>query len=351
MSDHHHPHDGNAEPIPLEGETWAPPAEDDNAATASANSGLRYVFLGKDGLRAGWSLLIFLALVVGCAMLSFFTLRTLHIKPPVGEKVNGVIEGLPSGTLFSHGIMLVILLAISLLMSVIERRRFGVYGLDALTGHRIKQFVVGLFWGLVMLSLLVFTLKATGFLVFDGFALSGSAAFLYGLKWAGAFLLVGLAEEYMLRGYLQFTLSRGIAGILGDSAHRKAIGFWIAALFFAFIFGLGHKNNPGESPLGLIMAGMVSLVFCLSLWRTGSLWWAVGWHAAWDWAESYLYGVADSGTMSKGHLINSHAVGAPLMSGGTTGPEGSIFVIPILILTALIIVFTLRPESWPSNQE
>src|ERR1700745_2783677 len=30
------------------------------------------------------------------------------------------------------------------------------------------------------------------------------------------------------------------------------------------------------------------LLFCLSLWLTKSLYWAVGLHAGWDWSQSYL---------------------------------------------------------------
>src|SRR5208282_1390693 len=103
------------------------------------------------------------------------------------------------------------------------------------------------------------------------------------------------------------------------------------------LFGLGHGKNPGESPIGLLGAGLVSLVFCFSLWRTGSLWWAIGFHASWDWAQSFLYGVADSGWMAEHHLLATHPVGKPILSGGATGPEGSIFVLVILGLITLII--------------
>ena len=83
------------------------------------------------------------------------------------------------------------------------------------------------------------------------------------------------------------------------------------------------------------------MVFCLSLWRTGSLWWAIGFHAAWDWAESFLYGVSDSGTVIQNHLLNTHPLGRPIYSGGLTGPEGSLLVLPILALTAAVILLTL----------
>jgi hypothetical protein len=98
----------------------------------------------------------------------------------------------------------------------------------------------------------------------------------------------------------------------------------------------------------LLSAGLGSIVFCLSLWRTGSLWWAIGFHASWDWAQSFLYGVADSGLMIEHHLLGTHPLGPPLMSGGTTGPEGSIFVLPLLAVISLIIMFTL-PHTGCAN--
>ena len=157
-------------------------------------------------------------------------------------------------------------------------------------------------------------------------------------------MLVGFFEEYLTRGYLQYTLTRGLAGIYEwafKTPHSGALGFWTAAIILSTLFGLGHSKNPGESPIGLLSAGLSAMVFCLSLWRTGSLWWAIGFHAAWDWAQSFLYGVADSGLMAQHHLLATHPVGKPVFSGGTTGPEGSVFVLAILAVVVLIILFTL----------
>ena len=119
------------------------------------------------------------------------------------------------------------------------------------------------------------------------------------------------------------------------------MGFWTSAVIFSILFGLGHKGNPGESPIGLLSAGVIGMVFCLSLWRTRSLWWAIGFHASWDWAQSFLYGVADSGAMVQHHFLATHPVGRPILSGGVTGPEGSILILPIQALVCLIILFTL----------
>jgi hypothetical protein len=181
-------------------------------------------------------------------------------------------------------------------------------------------------------------------LVFDERLLFGPAVIRYGLLWFAGFLLVGSAEEVYLRGYLQFTLTRGLSGIyrrLFGTLHADAFGFWTAAAVLSVLFGAGHASNPGESPLGIIAAGLVGLVFCLSLWRTGSLWWAIGFHAAWDWAQSYLYGVADSGLAVQGHLFATHPAGPTYLSGGPTGPEGSVFLIPVLAVAVAAIVYTL----------
>jgi len=91
----------------------------------------------------------------------------------------------------------------------------------------------------------------------------------------------------------------------------------------------------------MFSAGLIGLAFCLSIWRTGSLWWAIGFHAAWDWAQSFLYGVADSGILVQGRLFATHPVGRPVLSGGLTGPEGSVFILPTVALAAVVIQLTL----------
>jgi membrane protease YdiL (CAAX protease family) len=75
------------------------------------------------------------------------------------------------------------------------------------------------------------------------------------------------------------------------------------------------------------------MVFCYALWRTGSLWWGIGFHATWDWAQSYLFGVADSGNISVGRLFITHPQGKTILSGGADGPEGSLFASLALLFT------------------
>ena len=329
-----------------------PPGE--TAAPASAlpspqPSTLRNIFIGKDGLRAGWSLLIFISMLVTIALSARSIVHKIH--PSAGNTPQAIQYEMskPNVLLLGEGIQFLAILFVTWVMSWIERRPNSAYGLGG--SRKAPYFFAGLGWGVVCLSLLVFTLWKSGLLVIESRQLFGSDAVRYGAIWLLGFLLVGLFEEYLTRGFVQYTLTRGFAGLyewIFKTPHSRALGFWTAALLMSLLFGLGHGSNPGESPIGLLSAGLAGLVFCLSLWRTGSLWWAIGFHTAWDWSQSFLYGVADSGLMVQHHLLATHPVGKPILSGGTTGPEGSIYILAIFGVICLIIFLTLRRTSPPT---
>jgi membrane protease YdiL (CAAX protease family) len=146
-------------------------------------------------------------------------------------------------------------------------------------------------------------------------------------------VIVGLFEEFLLRGYSQFTLGRGI-------------GFWPAALVLSSVFGLIHLRNEQEHWPGLLAAAFIGLFFCVTLRRTGNLWFAVGFHAAWDWGETFFYSVPDSGMTSPGHLLSSSLRGPAWLSGGVTGPEASLLCFAVIGLTWVLFA-KLYPE--PAN--
>jgi uncharacterized protein len=254
-------------------------------------------------------------ILVAVSFLLNLVIRLL-VHPHVPPK--GAIS--PSFSLFQEGFAVVLVALATSIMALVEKRSAAFYGYEG--SARAVRFFSGLFWGFVAISTLVGTLWKLGYLVFDGRSLSGGQAWQYAAEWGLMFLLTGLFEESLLRGYLQYTIGRGL-------------GFWWCALGLSFLFGFIHGTNPGESPVGLFSAGAVGLVFCLSLWYTGSLWWAVGCHAAWDWGESYFYGTSDSGLVVQGHLLTEHPAGKLILSGGATGPEGSILVFAVLAALAL----------------
>lgn len=277
---------------------------------------VHWVFVGADGIRAGWGALLFVLLYL---VFIFFTGWAL--RPFIREARHATVLPVRLALITEFAQFLPTILA-TMIMAFIERRSPLAYGYQGKA--KAVRFVSGLVWGFVALSGFVFVLWKARLLSFDGELLHGVSILKYALGWGLMFLAVAVFEESTMRGYLQFTLTRGI-------------GFWWGALLLSLLFGFSHGTNPGETPVGLFSAAGIGLVFCLSLWYTGSLWWAVGFHASWDWAESYFYGTSDSGLVVQGHLLGEHPIGQKLWSGGTTGPEGSILVLALLPVIALLM--------------
>lgn len=274
------------------------------------SGGLRRVFVGEQGLRVGWSVLLFAAI--------YFCLEAALVAA-LGHFFRVDPESpIPlSLALLGESAQILIVFIATLIMARIERQRLLSYGYT--DNHKLVRLVSGMVWGFLCLSVLIGVLWKAGLLVFDGRVLTGFTAWQFALGWGFVFVLVGFFEESLLRGYAQYTLSRGI-------------GFWWAALLLSIAFLLGHVGNDGETSLGLLEVFVAGFYFCISLWYTKSLWWAVGFHAGWDWAQSYFYGTPDSGLLISSHLLTTHPSGNPLWSGGTAGPEGSILILPLVTL-------------------
>ena len=156
-------------------------------------------------------------------------------------------------------------------------------------------------------------------------------------RWAGiyalVFIVVALKEEFLARGYWLVTFSAGI-------------GFWPAAIASSAAFGYGHHGNSGEDWVGLFNAGAFGLFACFLQRRTGNLWMPIGLHMAFDCGETYFYGVANSGHVLAGHLLNSSSFGPTWLSGGTVGPEGSVLCTLLIVMVWLICTAWLRDVKY-----
>jgi uncharacterized protein len=210
------------------------------------------------------------------------------------------------------------------LMARLEGCHFGDFGLPAKTAFG-RNFWVGALWGLGSLTVFLFLLRILGAFSFGDLAQHGTRILKFAFFWAVFFLIAAFFEDFLLRGYSQWVLSRGM-------------NFWPAAAVLSVLFGVIHLRNPGETYIGIAGVVAIGLFFCLTLWRTGTLWWAIGFHMAWDWGESFLYSVPDSGGMVPGHLLNSSLNGPEWLTGGSVGPEGSYLV--FALLAALWILFS-----------
>jgi hypothetical protein len=336
------------------------------APEGEAYRGLRWIFIGSQGLRAGWSVAAFILLL----LLFAFAIGTVFSR---AHLIGGRETFTARSGFFSELVGFLGMLGAAAIVALIEHRRILDYNL---TGpRRVSHFVSGLVAGFAALSALVGALAWGGWLHFGPIALSGHQIFTYAGLWGCVFLLVGCVEEGTMRCFLLYTLTRGInfwwaLGLIGAICIDLVVrgkgqgiwgvyviaalglipcfllhlrkspvsGFWQAAWVTSTFFGFGHTGNNGENWIGIFTAAFVGFVFCVSVKVTGSAWWAIGCHAAWDWAETYFYGAADSGNVATGHYLTTSPVGNTLWSGGADGPEGSLLVLPIILLLLAVLL-------------
>lgn len=279
------------------------------------------VFIGPYGLRAGWRFVLFACIVAA-------------LLAGLSAGVHGAARGHSDAAgLAGNWTGITAAVAAMWAMGLVEHRTVWSYGFAAADGGR--NLAAGLLTGVVGLSALMGLLTLAGAYRPGPPVLHGPDAILWGLYWAALFAGVGLSEEALTRGYALFSLSQGI-------------GFWPAAAILSALFGAGHLGNNGEEWIGIGNAMLVGMVLAYSVKWSGSLWWAIGYHAAWDWSESYLFGVADSGSKAPHHLLSGNPVGAGWLSGGSVGPEGSVLAIPILLGLVLAARLTTRRRENPS---
>jgi hypothetical protein len=278
--------------------------------------------MSPQGLRAGWRLLIFFALVALLSGAAYLLQKTVVHNFGTDFSATNVILS----ETFTFGIVLIA----TAIMGKFEHRRFADYGLPPRKALG-KQFWAGALWGFVMLSFIVAMMAATHAYSPGGLALSPLGVAKFGLLWALGFLLVGLFEEFTFRGYMQFTLTTGL-------------GFWPAAAITCLIFAGLHLGNPGENWIGAVEIVLIALFLCLALRRTGNLWFAIGWHMAFDWGESFFYSTPNSGLRATGHMLNASLMGSKWFSGGSVGPEASVFDL-VVTIAGILLLARIYPEA------
>jgi hypothetical protein len=266
-----------------------------------------------------WGLLVFI-LIAGS--LGYVFLFAVPFGPPTPFDASRDAQ-----IFWAEGKLMLIVLGSTAVMAAIERKDFRSYGLGG--PRTLPRFSSGGFWGVALMSALAGCLIAARQVAIEGRLLGAGDIPTYAAAYAAAFVIAAIAEEALYRGYAQATLAR-------------LVGFWPAAILLSLTFGLVHLGNTGESSIAVANAVAAGIVLCLCLRLSGSLWWGIGFHAAWNWAQSFVFGAPASGYLIEKRVLQWQAAGDPFWSGGLSGPEGSALALPILCIAAMIVAATFR---------
>lgn len=291
--------------------------------TAAKN--LRWAFIGADGFRAGWRFLVF----AGIYILSGYPVFAL-----VGRFYDFSDTGFtPADLLVAKVADGLSLLVISLVLARLEKHRAAWFGLAFEKGI-FRLFGMGSLFAAITVTLLMLIPWACGYVSFDGLTAHGVDLWKYLGLWLAAMLVAGFAEELLFRGYILSCLSRGL-------------GFWPAALGLSVLFGVAHLNKPMENVPDILNIVLLGLLLCYSVRRTGSLWFGIGFHAAFNLFALGLYGSPNTGAGGQPlehHILDTHVAGPAWLTGGPQGLEAS-WLLPLLILAMFGLLHRLYPQD------
>jgi membrane protease YdiL (CAAX protease family) len=288
---------------------------------------MRRIFFNSRGLRAGWRLLIFIGIFAGLAFLdNWIVPKAFHLKerPPLD----------PVGFISDELQALIQVLVATWIMARIERRPLRNYGIPVRNAFGC-DFWVGLAWGMASTSSLVGLIAAFGGYRIGGLAIHGGALWYFLGVWIIADLLIGFSEELQFRAYLLATLADGI-------------GFWAASILLSIGFGALHYFlKPHERWEDFASTGLLGLFVCLTLRRTGTLAFAIGFHAAFDLANLFVWSGQNAGEYAVGHLLETRWQGPQWLTGGRLGPEASWMVFVVIALMFGVFDRLYRTKKFP----
>src|SRR5947207_4913235 len=294
-------------------------------------SRIKGLFVGPDGLRHGWRFLIFAAAIFLVVRFLeqpaiIFLAAKLHVDPGALSAPSIIVSG---------AFDLIVILIVTGVVARFEHRRIDSYRLpinEAFGGF----FRNGAIAGFATIAFVGVGMLIMGGMSIQGIALRGSDLVTSPLLWLVAMLFVGLTEEYFFRGYALQSLWRGA-------------GFWPAALITTALFAGLHLVKPHENAIDIGMIFALGLIICISIRITRSLWWAVGWHAAFDFGQLFIIGTRNGGSVPQGRLFDVTFPGPAWITGGELGTEASYFMIPAVLGTLIYVIWFLRPRSRTSQ--
>ncbi|GAB7092639.1 hypothetical protein JCM18237_29100 [Halorubrum luteum] len=220
----------------------------------------------------------------------------------------------------------------------IDRRRFSDYGL------RIdRDWWIDLGFGLALgvgLQAAVFAVGWTAgwFTVVGAFRAPGS----FLPAFAGLlvlFLVVGVYEELLVRGWLLTNLAEGFrfAG--------RGPAVLVALVLSSGVFGLLHAGNPGATPLSIAVISLAGVLLAAGYLLTGELAIPIGIHVTWNLAQGGLFGHGVSGLDVTVTVLATETTGPALWTGGGFGPEGGLLGLFAVGLGCVAVVAWVRART------
>lgn len=229
-------------------------------------------------------------------------------------------------TLLSEILMILVVI---LYCRFVEKRRTDTLGFRK--RGMISQYVLGILGGFLFFTIAYLLCVLTGSIHFDG--LADHIAPLYIIGYLAGYMIQGMAEEVLCRGYLFVSLTR-----------RHSL--WYSALLSAVFFATLHGMNPGLSVLAILNLVLFGVFAALLLVKYENIWIVGAFHSIWNFVQGNLYGIQVSGNSLQQSVFGSTCNRSQaIMNGGAFGMEGGLAVTLVLGAGVAYLLWALQREG------
>ena len=244
----------------------------------------------------------------------------------------GEDQGAPLTLILRSALSIVLVLGlVYLFRSRIDRRPWSGMALPVPNGRRLLELTAGFGLGAAMLAVVFLIEWSAGWVTVVGYEASENgtgSALRFVTAGLIAMMATGFAEELIFRGY--FFQNVG-----------ERLPIWTAVLLMSLPFALIHFQNSGFSLTYVVGVVIISAFWVQTRLVTGALWFAIGWHIAWNFMQYDVLGVAAAEEPSfGGALLHVEQTGPILLVGEGNSIEGGLAVVGVLAV-ALALTFII----------
>lgn len=186
----------------------------------------------------------------------------------------------------------------------------------------LREYLWGILIGAFLLSATVGICALQGNVQIEKSAFSVPVWLLF----LAGYLLQGMSEEVLCRGYFMTSLAR---------KNHPAV----AALVSAAAFSLLHLANPGISWLALVNIFLFGVLMAVYILRRKDIWGACAIHSIWNFFQGNLFGIRVSGLATgPSPLVTTPDPAGSLWNGGDFGVEAGLCTTVVLGAALLILL-------------
>ncbi len=191
----------------------------------------------------------------------------------------------------------------------------------------LKDYLIGYVVGAVMITTAGMIAVAAGTM---SLTLSASISVIYFILFFTGYIVQGMAEEVMVRGYFMISLTNSL-----KSRYAAAIAVGVSSIAFSLL----HLGNPGITLLSIVNLTLAGVFFALYVLRTGNIWGACAAHTAWNFFQGNVLGVQVSGlTMNTSIFTATLSDKGSLINGGSFGLEGGLAVTIVEVVAIILLL-------------